>query len=104
MGVIRLTTTLASLGDKENIRVNCLIPGWIASEEVLAYVASLPLAERAPRGVPTTLISLDQVADAVVRLATDENLAGRLLLIRNDVPAALIAESDVGYGALDSID
>jgi len=75
-----------------------------AAEALNGLIVAIPLAERAPRGVPTTLISLDQVADAVVRLATDENLAGRLLLIRNDVPAALIAESDVGYGALDSID
>ncbi len=31
MAQIRLTTTLACLRDQENIRVNCLVPGWIAS-------------------------------------------------------------------------
>jgi NAD(P)-dependent dehydrogenase (short-subunit alcohol dehydrogenase family) len=28
---MRLTTTLACLRDRENIRVNCLVPGWVAS-------------------------------------------------------------------------
>ena len=100
-GVIRLTTTLGWLGEKEHIRVNCLIPGWIASEEVAAYVATVPAAERAARGVPKTLISLDQVADAVLRLATDEKLAGRLLLLRNDERPALITPNDPGFAALD---
>jgi NAD(P)-dependent dehydrogenase (short-subunit alcohol dehydrogenase family) len=104
VGVIRLTTTLGWLGEKEKIRVNCLIPGWIASEEVAAYVATVPAAERATRGVPRTLISLDQVADAVLRLATDEQLAGRLLLMRNDERPALIAPGDPGFAALEWVD
>jgi NAD(P)-dependent dehydrogenase (short-subunit alcohol dehydrogenase family) len=103
MGVIRLTTTLGWLREKENIRVNCLIPGWIASDEVAEYVATVAAAERAARGVPKTLISLDQVADAVLRLATDEKLAGRLLLMRNDEAPALIAETDPGFAALEPL-
>ncbi len=35
-GVIHLTSTLAWLKEKENIRVNCLAPGWIASGDVRA--------------------------------------------------------------------
>jgi NAD(P)-dependent dehydrogenase (short-subunit alcohol dehydrogenase family) len=103
-GVIRLTTTLGWLGEKENIRVNCLIPAWIASDEVAAYVATVPAAERAARGVPKTLISLDQVADAVLRLSTDEKLAGRLLLMRNDERSAFIALNDPGFAALEAAD
>src|SRR5258708_12129713 len=30
MAQIRLTTTLACLRDQENIRVNCLVPPWLA--------------------------------------------------------------------------
>jgi NAD(P)-dependent dehydrogenase (short-subunit alcohol dehydrogenase family) len=101
-GVIRLTTTLGWLGEKENIRVNCVIPGWIASDEVAAYVATVPAAERAARGVPKTLISLDQVADAVLRLATDERLAGRLLLMRNDERPALVSLNDPGFASLET--
>ena len=33
-GMIRMTTQLASLGEKDGIRVNCLAPGWIGTEEV----------------------------------------------------------------------
>jgi len=100
-GVIRLTTTLGWLGEKENIRVNCVIPGWIASHEVAAYVASVSPSERQARGVPKTLITLDQMADAVLGLIADTKLAGRLLLYPNDEPPRLIATADAGYAVLE---
>ena len=37
-GMIRLTTRLAPLGRKYNIRVNCLAPGWIATEGAAAVL------------------------------------------------------------------
>src|SRR5206468_11483056 len=40
-GLIRLTTTLDWLGEKENIRVNCLAPGWIATDGPRQYWESL---------------------------------------------------------------
>jgi NAD(P)-dependent dehydrogenase (short-subunit alcohol dehydrogenase family) len=100
-GVLRLTTTLGWLGEKENIRVNCLVPAWIASEQVASYVASVAPAERQARGVPKTLITLDQVAEAVVRLVTDKSLAGRLLVYWNDEPPRLIPREDAGYSDLE---
>jgi NAD(P)-dependent dehydrogenase (short-subunit alcohol dehydrogenase family) len=100
-GVMRLTTTLAGLGEKESIRVNCLVPAWIATEEVAAYVATVRPDEREARGVPKTLITLEQIGDAVVRLITDESLAGRLLVYWNDQPPRLIAASDPGYAAFE---
>ena len=36
MGLIRLTTTLAPLHASDGIRVNCLVPAWIASPEVFS--------------------------------------------------------------------
>jgi 3-oxoacyl-[acyl-carrier protein] reductase len=100
-GVIRLTTTLGWLGEKENIRVNCVIPGWIASHEVATYVASVSPAERQSRGVPKTLITLEQMADAVLGLIGDPTLAGRLLLYANDEPPRLISAGDAGYASLE---
>jgi NAD(P)-dependent dehydrogenase (short-subunit alcohol dehydrogenase family) len=100
-GVIRLTTTLGWLGEKENIRVNCVIPGWIASHEVATYVASVSPAERQARGVPKTLITLEQMADAVLGLIADPTLAGRLLLYANDELPRLISPSDPGYASLE---
>jgi NAD(P)-dependent dehydrogenase (short-subunit alcohol dehydrogenase family) len=99
-GVIRLTTTLARL-QRENIRVNCLVPGWIASPEVQGYVDSLTPEQRRQRGVPNTLITTDQIADAVVELATNETLAGRVMVWWNDQPRRLIPAGDQGYERLE---
>jgi len=96
-GVLRLTTTLGWLGEKENIRVNCLAPGWIASEQVRTYWEPLTPEERKQRGAPSRLLALDQVADAVVRLATDESLHGRVLVWWSEDDPHLIPWGDVGY-------
>jgi NAD(P)-dependent dehydrogenase (short-subunit alcohol dehydrogenase family) len=45
-GVIRLTTMLAWLGEREHIRVNCLAPGWIGSPPVKAYWDALTPDDR----------------------------------------------------------
>lgn len=36
-GMIRMTTRLTSLAETDAIRVNCLAPGWIATDEVRKY-------------------------------------------------------------------
>ncbi len=100
-GVIRLTTTLGWLAEKDNIRVNCVIPGWIASHEVATYVASVTPEERQARGVPKTLITLEQMADAVLGLIADDKLSGRLLLYPNDESPRLISAADAGYTLLE---
>jgi len=99
-GVLRLTTTLGWLGEKENIRVNCLAPGWIASEQVRAYWEPLTPEERKHRGAPSRLLQLDQVADAVVRLATDKSLHGRVMVWWSEDEPRLIPWGDVGYASL----
>jgi NAD(P)-dependent dehydrogenase (short-subunit alcohol dehydrogenase family) len=96
-GIIRLTTTLGWLGEKENIRVNCFAPGWIGTEHVRAYWESLTPEQHVARGTPSRLLELDQVADAVVRLATDESLYGRVMVWWPDDPPRLIAWGDPGY-------
>jgi len=52
-GVIRMTTRLASLAETDGIRVNCLAPGWIATDEPRQYWESLTASQRAERGVPS---------------------------------------------------
>ncbi len=98
--IIRLTTMLAWLGEKENIRVNCLAPGWIAAEQVRNYWESLTPAQRIERRVPSRLLALDQVASAVFRLATDSTLAGRVLVWWSEDSPGLIPWGDRGYAAL----
>jgi NAD(P)-dependent dehydrogenase (short-subunit alcohol dehydrogenase family) len=96
-GIIRLTTMLEPLAAAENIRVNCLVPDWVATPEVKAYWDTLSARQRKQQGVPDELISLDEVADAVVRLATDERLAGRILVWWCGQPARLIRRADPGH-------
>ncbi len=99
-GLLRLTTNLGWLGEEENIRVNCLAPGWIASEEVRAYWEPLTPEERKARGAPWRLLELDQVAGAVVRLATDESLSGRVMVWWSEDEPRLIPWADPGYREL----
>jgi hypothetical protein len=99
-GVIRFTTMCAPLVHKDNIRVNCLAPGWIASGEVRAYWESLTPEQRVERGAPSKLLQLEEVAGAIVKLATDESLNGRILVWWSEDPPGLIPWADPGYAAL----
>jgi NAD(P)-dependent dehydrogenase (short-subunit alcohol dehydrogenase family) len=100
-GVMRLTTTLGPLGESAGIRVNCLVPGWIASPPVKAYWESLTPDERRARSVPPALLSLEEIAEAVVGLIADDRLAGRLLVWWNGQPPRLIPVGDLGYVTLE---
>ena len=100
-GVTRLTTTLAWLHKVDNIRVNCLVPDWVASPEVQTYFDSLTQEQRQAQGVPAVLTTLDEVADAVARLITDESLAGRVLVFASGQQPRLIPWEDPGYAALE---
>lgn len=99
IGVLRMTTTLASLRDTDNIRVNCLVPHWVAVPEVKEYWDALTPEQRKARGAPPKLIELDEVAQAVVCLITDESLAGRVLILWDGPRAELISPSDPGYAS-----
>jgi NAD(P)-dependent dehydrogenase (short-subunit alcohol dehydrogenase family) len=77
-GLIRLTATLAPLADRANVRVNCIIPNWIGTDEVKAEIAAMSPEERAQ--VPDELTPPEEIADAVARFVEDETMAGRVLL------------------------
>ncbi len=96
-GLLRLTTTLQYLAATEGIRVNCLAPGWIATDGPRKYWESLTPAQHIERGVPSRLLSLDDVSNAVIRLATDRTLAGRVLVWWSEDQPCLIRWGDRGY-------
>jgi NAD(P)-dependent dehydrogenase (short-subunit alcohol dehydrogenase family) len=100
-GVIRLTTSLASLQKRDGIRVNCLVPDWVATPEVSSFVASLSEEDRRRWGVPEVLTTVDELAGMIVRLIEDENLAGRILVWWCGQPPQLIPREDQGYSALE---
>jgi NAD(P)-dependent dehydrogenase (short-subunit alcohol dehydrogenase family) len=96
-GMIRLTTRLAPLVEADGIRVNCLTPGWIATDGPRQYWESLSPAERIARGVPSTLLTPDQIATAVERLASDDTLNGRVLVWWSEDAPRLIQWGDRGF-------
>src|SRR5262245_45014949 len=103
-GLICMTTRLASLAKTDGLRVNCLAPGWIATDGPRQYWESLTPSERAERGVPSRLLTTDQVAEAVVQLANDSALAGRVLVWWSDDAPQLIPWGDRGYRDLVAFD
>ena len=96
-GVIRLTTALAGLAESDGIRVNCLAPGWISTPGPREYWEALTPAQRVERGVPSKLLSASQIASAVVLLATDRSLAGRVLAWWSEDEPRLVNWGDRGY-------
>ena len=80
--LIRFTTTLHDL---DGIRVNCVVPDWVATPRGIRERDALPPAERGPALVP-----LDAVTDAVVRFVEDESLAGRVLLLDREAEPCLL--------------
>jgi len=97
LGVIRLTTGLAGEVSKDGIRVNCLAPGWIASDAPRQYWESLTPAQRKERGIPSKLLATQEIAEMVVRLASDESLNGRVVLWWSEDQPRLIQWGDRGY-------
>lgn len=96
-GVIRLTTRLSSLAASDGIRVNCVAPGWIATDQVTRYWNSLTASERAERGVPARLLDPDDVAELVLQLAGDASLSGRVVAWWSEDEPRLIEWGDRGY-------
>ena len=101
--VIRLTGGLAGLHEQYRIRVNCLVPHWIATPEVSAYVLALTPEQRRQRQVPDVLLRPAEIADAVVQLATDERLAGRVMVCWGGQPRRLLPYADRGYALLEDL-
>lgn len=80
-GLIRFTSTLTDLAP---VRVNCLVPDWVATERV-------PEAEKA---TSPPLISLSTVVSATLQLLRDDTLSGRVLVLdRGQAPRLLQTES-----------
>lgn len=96
-GMIRMTTRLASLATTDGIRVNCLAPGWIGTDGVRHIWESLTVEDRIAGGMPLRLLTTDQVSEAVLRLAEDRSLAGRVLVWWSEDAPRLVEWGDRGY-------
>jgi NAD(P)-dependent dehydrogenase (short-subunit alcohol dehydrogenase family) len=79
-GLIRFTTSLAEL---EGVRVNCIVPDWIATDRAHGELERMTAAERAAAG---PLVPMAHVAAAVIAFVHDDELAGRVVLLRGGKP------------------
>ncbi len=87
--LIRFTTTLAPLQERFGVRVNCVVPDWVATERGLRELAALPDEQR--RAEPA-LVPLESLTDAVVTFVERDDLAGRVMvLLREQEPRLLTA-------------
>jgi hypothetical protein len=77
--------------------VNCLAPGWIATDGPRRYWESLTPTQRAERGVPSKLLSIEEIAEMVVTLATDRSLNGRVVVWWSEDVPRMIEWGDRGY-------
>jgi NAD(P)-dependent dehydrogenase (short-subunit alcohol dehydrogenase family) len=85
-GVVHLTTSLAWLHERDNVRVTCICPDWVATEAVVRTVEAMTPEERAAK--VRGLVPVDEIAEAIASLAADETLAGRVLVRWADEQAA----------------
>lgn len=80
-GVIALTTSLGSLWKTDRISVSCICPDWVATEAVRRSLEQMTSEERAELpAIREGLVPVEEIAGLIVRLATDESLAGRVLV------------------------
>jgi NAD(P)-dependent dehydrogenase (short-subunit alcohol dehydrogenase family) len=86
-GLIRFTSTLGRLHDEMNVRVNCVVPDWILTERAQEELGRMTPAQRAAAPAP---IAMEDVADAVIDLARDDSLAGRVVVLRGGEPRRLL--------------
>jgi NAD(P)-dependent dehydrogenase (short-subunit alcohol dehydrogenase family) len=77
-GLIRLTATLAPLAERDGVRVNCVVPHWIETEEVRREIAEMTPSKR--QEIPDLLQPSD-VAASVLGLVEDDAMAGRVLVM-----------------------
>jgi NAD(P)-dependent dehydrogenase (short-subunit alcohol dehydrogenase family) len=74
-GLIRFTTALPRYRE---VRMNCVVPGWILTERAREELAAMSAEERATAPEP---IPVETIADAVVALIADDAAAGRVVVI-----------------------
>jgi len=100
-GLIHLSAALGSLAARSRVRVNCVVPEWILTADIRAYLETLSEPERA--NLPARITPPEEIAAAIAHLASDETLAGRVLVCWCDSPWALVDADDRGYERFEEV-
>ena len=90
-GLIRFTSTLGPLRERFGVRVNCVVPDWILTERAEQELAVMTPEERAAAPEPLPLAAL---TDAIVQLIRDDDLAGRVVVLRGGEPPRVLAPDE----------
>jgi hypothetical protein len=77
-GLIRFSSSLACLRERINVRVNCVVPDWIATERALDQLARMTPAEHAAAPTPRPP---EEIAAAVVDFIRDEGHSDRVMVM-----------------------
>jgi len=88
-GVVRLTSSLATLEERMGVRVNCICPGWVDTPASRRSRAEMTSEER-ERLVPSVLLQPEEIADAVVMFVEDDSMAGRVMIWQEGEPWQII--------------
>jgi NAD(P)-dependent dehydrogenase (short-subunit alcohol dehydrogenase family) len=86
-GLIRFTACMAYAREETGVRVNCVVPDWIATDRALGELAAMTPEARAAEA---PLVDPGDLADAVVELIRDESLSGRVVLLPRGEPRRLL--------------
>ena len=86
-GLIRFTACMAYAREDTGVRVNCVVPDWIATERAHGELAAMTPEQREAEA---PLVEPAALADAVVELIRDETLAGRVMLLPRGAPRRLL--------------
>ena len=73
-GLVRFTTAYGGPA-----RMNCIVPGWIATPRGLRERDAMTPEERAAAG---PMVSMEAIADAMVALLRDGAARGRVVILR----------------------
>lgn len=79
-GVVRFTACMAPLHERVKVRVNCICPGWVATENVRASIHGLSDEQKRERDIPGSMLTPEDIGDAVVHFVRDDSLFGRVML------------------------
>jgi NAD(P)-dependent dehydrogenase (short-subunit alcohol dehydrogenase family) len=77
-GVVRLTSSLATLKEQMSVRINCICPGWVDTPASRRGSAQMTPEEK--KQLPPSILHPEEIAEAVAMFAKDEMMAGRVMI------------------------